>query len=102
MSDIFPMLGYQVGVGGAGGFIVGYAVKKISKLMAVLGGLIMIGLLYLATSGIISINFEALWNAVNNALGLAGSAFSWLISMIALLPFAGSFVAGFLLGLKMG
>jgi uncharacterized membrane protein (Fun14 family) len=102
MSEIFPQLGFQVGTGAVGGFIVGYAVKKISKLVAILVGLCIIGLIYLSTSGIISINYDALWKAVADALGMAGSAFSWIVGIIALLPFAGSFVVGFLLGFKLG
>ena len=99
MSEILSPLGYQLGIGGIGGFIVGFAIKKISKLIAILIGLFMIALLYL---GIISINYDALWSALANALGMAGSAFSWLVSILSFLPFVGSFVVGFLLGFKLG
>jgi uncharacterized membrane protein (Fun14 family) len=102
LSSIFPSLGYQFGIGAVGGFIVGYAVKKISKLIIIVIGLFLIALIYLGTSGIISINYGALWDALAGALGLAGSAFSWLVGIIALLPFAGSFIAGFLFGFKIG
>jgi len=102
MSDIFPSLGFQLGAGGIGGFIVGYAVKKISKLVAIVIGLFLIALIYLGTQGIISINYDALFKAMENALGLAGSGLSWLVGIISLLPFAGSFVVGFLLGFKLG
>jgi len=102
MSELLPSLGFQVGAGGVGGFIVGYVVKKISKLIAFLIGLFVICLIYLSTQGILNINYDALWNALSNGLGMAGSAFSWLISIISLLPFAGSLVAGFLLGFKLG
>jgi uncharacterized membrane protein (Fun14 family) len=102
MSEIFPSLGYQLGIGGIGGFIVGYATKKISKLIVIVLGLFIVALLYLGVRGIISINYDALWNAVANALGMAGSAFSWIVGVISLLPFAGSFIVGFLLGFKLG
>ncbi len=102
MSEIFPQLGFQVGTGAVGGFIVGYAVKKLSKLVAIVIGLFLVALIYLGTQGIISINYGALWDAVGNALGLAGSGFSWLVGIISLLPFAGTFVVGFLLGFKIG
>jgi uncharacterized membrane protein (Fun14 family) len=102
MSEIFPQIGYQVGIGAVGGFVVGFAVKKIGKLVAVLAGLIIIGLIYLSTSGIIAINYSALWDALAKALGVAQSAFSWLVGVISLLPFAATFVGGFLLGLKLG
>jgi uncharacterized membrane protein (Fun14 family) len=102
LSELFPSLGYQVGTGAVGGFIVGYAVKKMSKLIAVVIGLFLIALIYLGTQGIVSINYEALWKALENALGMAESAFSWVVGIISLLPFAGSFIAAFLLGFKMG
>ncbi len=102
MSEIFPQLGFQVGIGAVGGFIVGYAVKKLSKLVAVVIGLFLIALIYLGTQGIININYGALWNAVGKALGLANSGFSWLVGIISLLPFAGTFAVGFLLGFKLG
>lgn len=102
MSAVLPSVVYQLGVGGIGGFIVGFAVKKISKLIVVLIGLLVIFLLYLGTSGIISINYEELWNALANTLHLVGQMAEWLISLISLLPFMGSFIAGFVLGFKLG
>lgn len=102
MSEVFPALGYQLGIGAVGGFIVGFAVKKISKLIAIIVGLFLIALIYLGVKGIISINYDALWNSLADSLGIAESAFSWLAGIISLLPFAGSFIAGFLLGFKIG
>jgi len=102
MSEIISPLAYQLGIGGIGGFIAGYAIKKISKLIVILIGLFIIALLYLGTQGIISINYEALWNATAGLVGFVGEAFSWLIGLISLLPFMGSFIVGFLLGFKIG
>ncbi len=102
MSEIISPLVYQLGIGGVGGFIVGYAIKKLSKLIVVLIGLFILLLIYLGTQGVISVNYDGLWNALASALGMASSAFSWLVGAVALLPFAGSFIAGFLLGFKLG
>jgi len=102
MSEIISPLAYQVGIGGIGGFVVGFAVKKLSKLIVILIGLFIIVLLYLGTQGIISINYEGLWNALAGLLGFAGEAAGWLIGLISLLPFMGSFIVGFLLGFKLG
>ena len=98
MSEIFPSLGYQLGIGGVGGFIVGYVFKKMSKLLVIVLGLFIVALLYLGVQGIISINYDALWNALANSLGMA----EWIVGAISLLPFAGSFIVGFLLGFKLG
>jgi len=102
MSEILSPLVYQLGIGGIGGFIVGYAMKKISKLIIVLIGLFMIALIYLGTQGIIGINYGALFDLLAKSLGLAESAFSWLVGLISLIPFMGSFLVGFLLGFKLG
>jgi uncharacterized membrane protein (Fun14 family) len=102
MSEIVSPLVYQLGVGAVGGFIVGFAVKKISKLLLVLLGILIVVLLYLGVSGIISINYDALWSALAGSLGFLGQAGSWLIGLVSLIPFMGSFIAGFLLGLKIG
>jgi uncharacterized membrane protein (Fun14 family) len=102
MSEIISPLAYQLGVGGIGGFIVGFAIKKLSKLILFLIGIFLIILLYLGTSGVISINYDSLFNALAGLLGFAGQAASWLIGLISLLPFVGSFVVGFLLGFKLG
>lgn len=102
MSEVVSPFIYQLGIGGVGGFIVGYAMKKISKIVAILIGLFIIALLYLGTSGIISVNYDKLWNAMGEWLGLAGQTAEWLIGLVSLLPFVGSFILGFLIGFKLG
>jgi uncharacterized membrane protein (Fun14 family) len=102
MSEFISPLAFQLGVGGVGGFVVGFAIKKLSKLVLVLIGLFLLALIYLGARGIININYDALWSGLSSLLGLAGSAFSWLVGVISLLPFAGSFLVGFWLGLKLG
>ncbi len=102
MSEVISPLVFQLGVGGVGGFIVGFALKKLSKLILFLTGMFIILLIYLSTQGIININYASLWSALSGLVGLSGSAFSWIVGVISLIPFAGSFVAGFLIGLKVG
>ncbi|MBN2334686.1 FUN14 domain-containing protein [Candidatus Bathyarchaeota archaeon] len=100
-SILTPLIA-QLGVGGIGGLCVGYAIKKVAKIVAVLIGLFFLGLQYLAWKGIIDVNYGALeqWGA--NALGGAVAAEGVLATMIANLPFAASFGVGFALGIKIG
>jgi uncharacterized membrane protein (Fun14 family) len=102
LSEVISPLVFQLGVGGVGGFIVGFALKKLSKLILFLTGMFIILLIYLSTQGIININYASLWSALSGLVGLSSSAFSWIVGVISLIPFAGSFVAGFLIGLKVG
>jgi uncharacterized membrane protein (Fun14 family) len=102
MSAIISPLVYQLGIGGVGGFIIGFVIRKISKLIILLIGLFLIALVYLGAKGIINISYDALWKALEGTLGLAGQAASWLVGLVSILPFAGSFAVGFLLGFKLG
>jgi len=102
MSELVSPVVYQLGLGGIGGFVVGFALKKITKLFIVIIGLFILALLYLSVNGVINMNYNALWTTIANGLGLAGQAASWVIGLVSLLPFLGSFVVGFLLGLKVG
>ncbi|MGA3192400.1 MAG: FUN14 domain-containing protein [Candidatus Bathyarchaeia archaeon] len=60
MSEVVSPLVFQLGVGGVGGFIVGFALKKLSKLVPVLIGVFILALIYLSTRGIININYDVL------------------------------------------
>ena len=102
MSEVLTPVIYELGLGAVGGFVVGYALKKIAKIFLIVIGIFIAALLYLGASDIISINFGALWDAVGGWLGGAGAAASWLVGLIAILPFVGSFGLGFFLGFKLG
>ena len=102
MSELITPVVFQLGLGGIGGFVVGFALKKIAKLFIVIIGLFVVALLYLSTSGVININYGSLWTTISNALGAAGEAANWVVGVVSVLPFLGTFVVGFLLGLKIG
>ena len=102
LSEVLTPVIYELGLGAVGGFVVGYALKKIAKIFLIVIGIFIAALLYLGASDIISINFGALWDAVGGWLGGAGAAASWLVGLIAILPFVGSFGLGFFLGFKLG
>jgi len=102
LSELIPPIVYQVGVGGFLGFIVGYAIKKLTKLIAVLVGVFALLLLYLGYEGVISINYDKLVEVLERLIGLASQTPAIIAPIIASLPFAGSFLIGIALGLKIG
>lgn len=102
MSEIATPLVFQLGTGAVGGFVVGYAIKKVAKLIVILIGIFLLALIYLSSQDIVSVNYGKLSEAVEGWLGGAGQAVSWLTPIIAHLPFAGSFLVGFFLGFKLG
>ncbi|WP_415280716.1 FUN14 domain-containing protein [Candidatus Nitrososphaera sp. FF02] len=61
-------IGASIGFGGIAGFLIGYAVKKVMKIMLVIIGLFFAALGYLASQGIISVNWDKLAGASTGAL----------------------------------
>jgi len=102
LSEVLTPIVYQLGIGGFLGFFVGYAVKKITKIVAVLIGIGALILIYLGYEGIISINYDKLAQLIENIMSEAGSTSAALTPMVANLPFAGSFIAGIAVGVKLG
>jgi uncharacterized membrane protein (Fun14 family) len=102
MSELVPPILFQLGAGGILGFIVGYAIKKVSKILAVIAGLFALALLYLGYTGIISVDYTKLTELIEEFLKSLGGASRLLSQITANLPFAGSFAVAAVLGLKKG
>ncbi len=102
MSELLTPIAYQLGAGGILGLVVGYAIKKVAKLLMVLAGIFVIILMYLGYQGIINVNYGKLAESVEGMLGGVSSSMGWLTHVISNLPFAGAFTAGMVLGIKIG
>jgi uncharacterized membrane protein (Fun14 family) len=51
-----------VGFGGIVGFLIGFMLKKVMKILAVVAGIFLAVLMYLESQGIMTINWEKLQN----------------------------------------
>ena len=102
MDGLLTPLLTQLGVGGIGGLCVGFALKKVAKLTAVLLGLAFVALELLAYKGIININYGALEEWAHGVIGGVGVLEGVLSTIVGNLPFASSFIVGFAIGVKMG
>jgi uncharacterized membrane protein (Fun14 family) len=106
-SGLVNLVLTQVGFGGTLGFLLGYGLKKVAaivlKIAALITGLFMLGLTWLASTGVITVNYNAFSSIIGNAFtnsiaGLIGS-----ITLLGeVLPMSGSFGLGFYLGAKKG
>jgi uncharacterized membrane protein (Fun14 family) len=101
-----------VGFGGIVGFLLGYALKKIAKILAVIVGLFFAAILYFESNGIMNINWDKLQgiaqSTISSLIGListtAGNGNSSTILPIARLGLSltGSTAAGFAIGFMKG
>lgn len=102
-NDIWVNLAFQAGGGFILGFAVGYAVKKVLKILVIVLGLFTIGLLYLANQGIISVNYDALARKIEGAANTTVSTgLGFKSYVLANVPFAATFIVGFGVGFKIG
>ena len=102
----------SLGVGGLAGFVMGYAIKKVLKIVMVIVGLFFGALAYLASQGLISINWDRLGSASTSTLvglqnatigTMPGSADQVMVAMTNIgIPLTGSFAASFALGFMKG
>lgn len=104
LSAVWPLV-EQVGFGAIAGFIAGYALKKVGKVVAIVLGLLFIAVQLLAWSGFISVNWGVVQQRVDPMLTGESLQGTWS-SLVGLLtynvPFAAAFVPAFILGLKRG
>ncbi len=89
----------QLSTGGVGGFLAGYAIKKIIKLILFFLGLGSLFMLYFSEKGILSINYEKLVDTISSSIP---TITHFLSTIVAFLPLASSFAAGFALGIWKG
>jgi uncharacterized membrane protein (Fun14 family) len=123
-TSITPLLGI-VGFGGIAGFLVGFALKKIMKILAIIAGVFFAAVMYLQSQGILNINWVKLQtvsesmipiltnNITSTTTGGIGlqtiqpihSSLSFLPAAITAnmgLPLTGSAAMGFAIGMMKG
>jgi uncharacterized membrane protein (Fun14 family) len=100
LVEIITPLLTQLGVGGVAGICVGYALIKVGRLLAIIFGIAFLGLQYLAYKGIIAINYSAFIDWANGLFVQVGFLEGVFGAIVGNLPFAGAFIAGFYVGVK--
>jgi uncharacterized membrane protein (Fun14 family) len=66
-SNIMPFVS-TIGFGGIVGFLVGFAIKRIMKILAVIAGVFFAALLYLESQHIVNVNWDKLQTISNGVL----------------------------------
>ena len=97
-------IGLELGTGAVIGGIIGFAAKKIAKLIAVIVGLELALFKFLETRGILEVNWQAIGGAAKNTTSgaTAGQPPGWIMSLLSALPVSAGFTGGFLVGFKQG
>ncbi len=100
--DIISPLTTELAVGGVGGFLVGYALRKVAKIIAILTGLGMLGLYTLVSQEIIEVNSIELGRIMPGVKGQAFGLQVGLADLFTYAPFVAAFIGGLYLGFRKG
>lgn len=95
-----PQIGLELGGGAVIGAVIGFAAKKIAKIVAIIIGLELALFKFLETRGILQVNWDAIVGAAGGAAEQGAQVNSYLMSLIATLPIGAGFTGGFLLAFK--
>jgi len=99
MNAAITQLFFSLGISGIGGFLIGYATKKVVKIAMFVLGLFLLSLFYLMSENVITINFENLYVMIGNFFA---QTIVLVTNIIPILPITGSFALGFMLGILKG
>ena len=97
-------LGLEFGSSAVIGGIIGFAAKKVAKVIAVLVGIQLAIFKFMESRGLISVKWDELTAGMMEASKAAASSTppSWVMSILSTLSVSAGFTGGFLLGFKKG
>jgi uncharacterized membrane protein (Fun14 family) len=90
---------FQLFLGGVGGFLIGYAIRKVLKIALIVGVVVFL-LMLLASTNIINVDYSGLAETTTNVLTAINPALSLITPLLAHVPFIVSLVFGLFLGFK--
>lgn len=107
-------LATSIGIGGFLGFLMGYAIKKIIKIIIIVAGLLVGLLYYMQYNGLIALNWAKMEETIGNVMtnfngfnlntpffpGLSDQIFQAISN--SGIPLTGGFAAGFAFGISKG
>lgn len=98
-------LGLEFGTGGVIGLLIGFAAKKIAKIIAIIVGLELALFKFLETKGILVVN----WDKIGANFLMAGDTATetslmteWIQPILSTLSVGAGFTGGFMLGFRKG
>ncbi|MFC7203757.1 FUN14 domain-containing protein [Haloferax namakaokahaiae] len=97
-------LGIEFGSGAVIGGVIGFAAKKVAKLIAVIIGLQLAVFKFLESRGILTVDWERLSGGLVKASQQAASETppDWISTILSTVSVSAGFTGGFLVGFKKG
>lgn len=97
-ESLTPII-FQVALGGIGGFLLGYALRKVLK-VALIIGIVIFSLIVLAYVNVINVDYSGLSESASSILNAINPALDMLTPLFAHIPFIASLIFGLFLGFR--
>lgn len=97
-ESLAPVI-FQLCIGGIGGFLIGYALKKFFRLALIIGVIVFI-LIFLAYTNVINVDYGGLSDIASNFISAINPALDMLTPLLAHIPFIASLIVGFFIGFR--
>jgi uncharacterized membrane protein (Fun14 family) len=106
IENISPTL-FSIGSGSVIGFLVGFAIKRVMKILAVITGVFLTALIYLQSQSILNINWDKVQSVSQSTLTTIMNSLTDTVQISTLagnlgIPLTGGLAAGFTIGLMKG
>jgi uncharacterized membrane protein (Fun14 family) len=96
-------IGIEAGTGAVIGGLIGFAAKKIAKIIAVIIGIELALFRFLETKGYMTVNWDKISGGIlSGGQQAADASGTWLNAIISTLSIGAGFTGGFLVGFKRG
>ena len=99
LNGSFAPILFQMCIGGIGGFLIGYAIRKFFKIALILGAIVF-SLIFLAYTNVINVDYGGLSEMVSSFVNAVNPALNLFTPLLAHIPFIVSLILGLILGLK--
>jgi len=99
LNESFTHIIFQLAIGGIGGFLIGYAIRKVIK-VALIVGVVIFSLIFLAYANVIDLDYSGLSETASSVVNAINPALSLLTPLLVHTPFIISLVFGLFLGFR--
>jgi uncharacterized membrane protein (Fun14 family) len=101
LNESFTAILFQLALGGIGGFLIGYALRKVFK-VALIIGVVIFSLIILAYTNVINVDYSGLSESASSIVNAINPALDMLTPLFAHIPFIASLICGLFLGFRRG
>jgi len=101
VSEPLTAILFQVAIGGIGGFLIGYTLRKVFKIALIIG-LVVFSLIVLAYTNVINVDYNGLSGMASRFVETVNPALNLITPLLAHIPFIASLIFGLFIGFRRG